>query len=68
MVTEQKYADISDLAYIRIAKESFHRMSVADMETAPPEIIQMYKRCCRDTGKLRTYFEQCVNAHNNIVE
>lgn len=68
LTTEQEHADTSDLAYVRMAKEALHRMSIGDMETAPPEIIEMYKRCCRETGALRSYFEGCVNAHSDSGE
>ena len=67
-VDNQVYADISDLAYLRIAKDALHRMNVGDLETAPPEIIELYKRCCRDVGALRSYFDGAVIAHIGIEE
>lgn len=68
MNIEQINSDISDLAYMRTVKDALHRMSILDMETAPLEVQEAYKRCCRDAGFLRAHFGFCVDAHNEIKE
>ena len=64
MSTEQIYADISNLAYLRVVRNALIHMNIMDMDAAPAELQHRYGRCCADVEALRKYFEGCVNLHN----